>query len=305
VMASWLDQYQYSKVREVEENRSIVQLYDSIPSPTEVSCHAVTWELRRLEEKLHMWKEVRRNTISKLRGIADYMDTLGRQTSLVQVVGASGGVLASGLTMMGGIMTVMTAGTALPVLVAGAGMGFVSGLTGGAAIVTNKVLMSRQMTLVNTAIEVDTAATNDLALEMENAKNIVKVARAAGVAFTVGGLASSAKGLLDIVRGVDPGQTFLTSLSSMGTLVGENVNKEMGRMMVQASGSVLAGTVTTMFGGMTLMWDIYYLRSGVRKLAMGGEEGAKQIRNIAFQLEEGLQQFFVKNQNDLDWFNLM
>ena len=118
-------------------------------------------------------------------------------------------------------------------------------------------------------------------------------------------MASSAKGLLDIVRGVDLGQTFLTSLSSMGTLVGENVNQEMGRMMVQASGSVLAGTVTTMFGGMTLMWDIYYLRSGVRKLAMGGEEGAKQIRNIAFQLEEGLQQFFVKNQNDLDWFNLM
>ena len=112
---------------------------------------------------------------------------------------------------------------------------------------TNKVLMSRQMTLVNTAIEVDTAATNELALEMENAKNIVKVARAAGVAFTVGGLASSAKGSLDIVRGVDPGQTFLTSLSSMGTLVGENVNQEMGRMMVQASGSVLAGTVTTMF----------------------------------------------------------
>ena len=97
------------------------------------------------------------------------MDTLGRQTSLVQVVGASGGVLASGLTMMGGIMTVMTAGTALPVLVAGAGMGFVSGLTGGAAIVTNKVMMSKQMTLVNTAIEVDTAATNELALEMENA----------------------------------------------------------------------------------------------------------------------------------------
>ena len=30
------------------------------------------------------------------------------------------------------------------------------------------------------------------------------------------GLASSAKGLLDNVRGVDPGQNFLTSLSTMG-----------------------------------------------------------------------------------------
>jgi len=300
MMSSWLDQYHYTRVSEVE------QLYgSSIASPTEVSCHAVTWEMKRLEEKLYMWKEVRKNTILKLRDIADYMDSLGHQTSVVQVVGASGGVLASGLTMVGGIMTVLTAGTALPVLVAGAGMGLVSGLTGGAAIITNKVMTSKQMALVNTAIEVDTAATNDLAREMENARNIVKVARAAGMAFTVGGLASSAKGLLDIVRGVDPGQTFLTSLSTMGTLVGENLNQDVGRMIVQASGSVLAGTVTTMFGGMTLMWDMYHLRSGIRKLATGGEEGAMQIRNIASQLEEGLQQFFMKNQNDLDWFNLL
>jgi len=298
-MSSWLHQCHTTKVCEVG------QIHSSIPSPTEVSCHEVTWEMKRLEEKLFMWKEVRMNTILKLRDIADYMDSLGYQTSVVQVVGASGGVLASGLTMVGGLMTVLTAGTALPVLVAGAGMGLVSGLTGGAAGITNKVMTSKQMALVNTAIEVDTAATNDLAREMENAKNIVKVARAAGMAFTVGGLASSAKGLLDIVRGVDPGQTFLTSLSSMGIFVGENLNQEVGRMIVQASSSVLAGTATTMFGGMTLMWDIYFLRSGVRRLATSGEEGANQIRDIANQLEQGLQHFFMKNQNDLNWFNLI
>ena len=78
------------------------------------------------------------------------------------------------------------------------------------------------------------------------------------------------------------------------------MNKEMGRMMVQASSSVLAGTVTSMFGGMTMVWDMYQLRSGIQKLAQGGEEGARQIRNIANQLEEGLQQFFLKNQNDLE-----
>ena len=76
-------------------------------------------------------------------------------------------------------------------------------------------------------------------------------------------------------------------------------------MIVQASSSVLAGTATTMFGGMTLMWDIYFLRSGLRRLATGGEEGAQQIRDIANQLEEGLQHFFMKNQNDLNWFNLI
>eukprot|EP00092_Neocalanus_flemingeri_P033973 GFUD01036941.1.p1 GENE.GFUD01036941.1~~GFUD01036941.1.p1 ORF type:complete len:610 (+),score=186.62 GFUD01036941.1:76-1905(+) len=261
-------------------------------------------ELRQLEEKLFMWKEVRMNTIMQLRSIADYMDSVGYQASMAQVVGAGGGVLASGLTIMGGVLTVFTAGAAVPVLVAGAGLGLASGLAGGTAAITKKILSSKQMVQVDVAIEVDSAATSELASEMDNAKNIVKVAKAAGVVFSVGGVASSTKGLLDIVRGVDPGQTILASIETMGSLLGENVNKEMGKMLVQASSSVLAGTVTSMFGGVTMLWDMYQLRAGITRLAEGGEEGAKQIRDIAYQLEEGLKQFFLKNQNDLDWFNL-
>ena len=48
------------------------------------------------------------------------------------------------------------------------------------------------------------------------------------------------------------------------------MNKEMGRMMMQAGSSVLSGTVTSMFGGMTMVWDMYQLRSGIQKLAQGG-----------------------------------
>jgi len=259
-MSSWWDQYQKKRLKE-----------------------------ERLEEKLYMWKGARMNTILKLRDIDNYMVGLGHQTSVVQVVGAGAGVLASGLTMVGGIMTVLKADTSLPFLVAGAGMGLVSGITGGAAIIRNKVLTSKQMmALVNTVIEVDTAATNDLAREISIYSDVsfknVMVERAAGMAFTVGGLASSAKGLLVIVRGVDPGQTFISSLSTMGTLVGENLNQDVGRTIVQASGSVLAGTVTTMFGGLSMMWDMYCLRIGIRKLATGGEERSKQIRNINLQL---------------------
>ena len=81
-----------------------------------------------------------------LREIADYMDEIGRKAGVAkvrqyvvlkgdmyrrdvswkeyfykifpQVVGSGGGVLAGGLTVAGGVMTVMTAGAALPVLVA-------------------------------------------------------------------------------------------------------------------------------------------------------------------------------------------
>ena len=78
--------------------------------------------------------QVRQNTVECLREIADYMDEIGRKAGVAkvkfikkscvsdkispQVVGSGGGVLAGGLTLAGGVMTVMTAGAALPVLVA-------------------------------------------------------------------------------------------------------------------------------------------------------------------------------------------
>ena len=56
-------------------------------------------------------------TISRLRQIADYMDSLGRRTGIARVVGSGGGILAGSLTVAGGVLTVLTAGAAAPLLV--------------------------------------------------------------------------------------------------------------------------------------------------------------------------------------------
>eukprot|EP00092_Neocalanus_flemingeri_P085687 GFUD01107867.1.p1 GENE.GFUD01107867.1~~GFUD01107867.1.p1 ORF type:complete len:234 (-),score=74.02 GFUD01107867.1:81-782(-) len=233
------------------------------------------------------------------------MDSVGKQTGVARVVGSGGGVLAGGLTLVGGIMTVLTAGAALPVLVAGAGLGLASGVTGGAAAITKKISSSKQMSKVKVAIEVDSAATNELVSELETLKKDTRVTKVAGLVFTVGGLASGTKGLLDVVRGATPGQTIVAGLETIGSIFGENVNKEIVKLVARTGGQVLSGTVTSVFGGVTMLWDMYQLRSGVKRLAQGGEEGAKQIRDISNQLEEGLNQFFLKNRNDLHWFNLM
>ena len=47
---------------------------------------------------------------------SDYIDKVGKQTGIAKVVGSGGWVLAGGLTLAGGVMTVLTAGAALPVL---------------------------------------------------------------------------------------------------------------------------------------------------------------------------------------------
>ncbi len=38
---------------------------------------------------------------------------------------------------------------------------------------------------------------------------------------------------------------------------------------MQTGGRVLSGAVTSVFGGVTLLWDIYQLRGGIIELAAG------------------------------------
>ena len=107
----------------------------------------------------------------------------------------------------------------------------------------------------------------------------------------MGGLASGAKGLMDVVKGATPGQvwfsqkkfknftftlqTIIAGLEAVGSIFGENVNKEIAKLVAQVqimisshltlvwfwlhqgAGKVLSGTVTSVFGGVTMLWDMY------------------------------------------------
>ena len=93
---------------------SVMENFDGLQlelSQTDID--EVVTELRQLEEKLHLWREVRLKTIAELRDIADYIDKVAKQTGIAKVVGSGGGVLAGGLTLAGGVVTVLTAGAAL------------------------------------------------------------------------------------------------------------------------------------------------------------------------------------------------
>jgi len=156
------------------------------------------------------------------------------------------------------------------------------------------------MKKVEVAIEVDSAATKELAQEVDAVRQDSRIQKVAGTLFMVGGLASGAKGLMDVVRGTVPGSTILASLEALGSVFGENVSKEIGKLVAQGAGRMLSGTVTSVFGGVTMLWDMYQLREGVKGLAEGGEEGAREIRNIADQLEKGLEDFSSRDYSELD-----
>ena len=71
------------------------------------------------------------------------------------------------------------------------------------------------MSRVQLAIEVDSAATKELSTELDTVKADQRIQRVTQVLFTVGSLASSYKGVLDILRGATPGQTILGGLEGV------------------------------------------------------------------------------------------
>ena len=62
------------------------------------------------------------------------------------------------------------------------------------------------------------------------------------------------------------------------------------KLLARTSGQILSGSVTLVFGGVTMLWDMYNLKSGIKQLADGSEEGAGMIREIADQLEAALSE---------------
>ena len=65
---------------------SVMEKFDGLQlelSQTDID--EVVTELKQLEEKLHLWREVRLKTITELRDIADYIDKVAHQTGIAKV----------------------------------------------------------------------------------------------------------------------------------------------------------------------------------------------------------------------------
>lgn len=81
----------------------------------------------------------------------------------------------------------------------------------------------------------------------------------------------------------------------MAKLLGDDVGKEVSKILLHTSRRVLSGAVMVMFGGATVIYDIYRLNSKVQTLAGKRRDGAEDIRSIANQLDSSLNDFLTKD----------
>ena len=93
-------------------------------------------DLKELQEKTERMNSHARETIRSLRAAAKKLDNVWRDCKIAHAVGTSDGIVGGLLSIGGGIATVMTAGTATPLLVARLSLGGAGATTNiGAATV--------------------------------------------------------------------------------------------------------------------------------------------------------------------------
>ena len=75
-------------------------------------------QLHLFEQNFEDWMKLRQQTISTLRCIATYIESIHRKSIIAKAVGSGSGIVAGGLTLVGGAITIATGGlAAVPVLI--------------------------------------------------------------------------------------------------------------------------------------------------------------------------------------------
>ena len=80
-------------------------------------------------------------------------------------------------------------------------------------------------------------------------------------------------------------------MEATAQLFGDDVGKEVSKAIMVTSGKVFSGAFTVVFGGATMIYDIYKLNSELENLATNGTSA--NVRKIAEELEVALNELDV------------
>merc|ERR1712141_412944 len=119
-------------------------------------------------------------------------------------------------------------------LLAGTSIGLASGIGGGAAAVTEKIIKSRQLKQAQESIDADKEATSHLEEDITNLRSNQKVMNkiAKDVVFSGGSAANDSVTIFSLVAGKGGAAgTFKAGIETTAQLFGEDVGKEVSKIL--------------------------------------------------------------------------
>ena len=249
-------------------------------------------QLATVEETFGFWLSRREETIEKLEDIATHIDSFTKKTSLAKAIGSGTGILGGGLTVIGGGLTIAATGgiAAVPILLAGAGIGIAGGLTGGTATISEKVVNSKQMKVAKEALINDQECSLELQSQIEALSKNEKFLKTMAVEMGKSGGKVSIEGYhIAKLVGISSSNLIGQGLTVAAGAFSNEAAKAVSKALLVASGRTVTGAFSIIAGGVTMIYDIYQLSGEIDTLVKkGSAESATQIRSIAAQLNTNL-----------------
>ena len=146
--------------------------------------------------------------------------------------------MAGGLTIVGGALTIATAGAAaLPILLTGTALGLTAGLTGGAAAIADKVIKSNQMKEAEEAIQRDQELSQHLEETVTSLQKneFVKRQIAQQAVVSGAGAAANSAQIANLVTGTVAGGLGKVGAEAAAKIFGEDIGKEVNTKLLNVN----------------------------------------------------------------------
>ena len=163
------------------------------------------------------------------------------------------------------------------------------------------------MKAAHAALEADQEATDKLEKQVVKLsqddkvlKHVLKDLAKSGGSVSIGSVSLSS------LLTASSGGVFKKGLEATAQIFGDDVAKEMSKMIAVTSGKIVSGSFTVVLGGVTMAYDIYKLTNQVEEMAKLGQDGASEIRTVAKQLEVALDELRKDDSvaDDLEFLSL-
>ena len=252
-------------------------------------------QVQELGQQFTKANEKIRKAAKKLRQTADYLDEVYRDCKIASATGSGASIVGGLLTIGGGVASLMTAGAASPLLIAGlsitlAGAGTNLGTAAVEAIINSSQIKDAQSAVdeAQTAI----AKVNDIVENWRSIKNkthlLYLVYQATAIFGDVG---------VDILKHLlQPFGLTVESMAQVGATTGEaaaQVSSRAGEGATEAAGkaagkavSKTAAKAMVVLSAAFVVWDTIDLAFTIRDLVQHkGSQAAKLLRQKADEME--------------------
>jgi len=264
-------------------------------------------QIKEIAGVFEKWINLRLDTICSLRNVANYIDLIRVKSSYVKATGYGVGIVGSGVTAVGGILTVVTGSIAAPLLALGMGMNLTSGIGGAITRSREQKLTTKHITDAQQVIDSDQQTMKKLEEEIikltTHQKFGHKVQNFDSLRYLLAGYDSSI--ILNLIASNMTGSILSEEETELKTDNMEEIKlqkKELRQNMTRMPLKVLSRNLPFMLGTASMAYDFSLLSRELDKIKnINSSQASESVRAVANNMETSIEQILSPTNHKLPY----